>query len=118
MNDTVIIFCAFLGAGLSCGQTVWVCNTMHKPGRLYAASIFQRLILHLLIRLNRMVIPTVSATSSRSHSSPTPTELTLPTPPMSSSLHLVACPDYLAVQKPVKAYSKLFITASKTKRQP
>jgi len=48
MNDTVIIFCAFLCAGLSCGQKVRVCCTVHKPGRLYAASIFQRLILHLL----------------------------------------------------------------------
>ena len=33
---------------------------------------------------------------------------------MSSSSPLVACPDYLAVQKPIKTYSKLSITTSKT----
>jgi hypothetical protein len=33
---------------------------------------------------------------------------------MSSSSPLVACPDYLPVQKPIKTYSKLSITASKT----
>ena len=50
MNDTVIIFFDFLllCAGLICGQTVWVCHTVHKPGRLYAARIFQALMLHLL----------------------------------------------------------------------
>ena len=50
MNDTVIIFCDFflLRAGLSCGQTVWLCHTVHKPGKLYAISIFQRPFLHLL----------------------------------------------------------------------
>jgi len=31
MNDTVIIFYAFsIFAGLSCGQTVWVCDTVHR----------------------------------------------------------------------------------------
>jgi hypothetical protein len=34
------------------------------------------------IRLNRMVLPNVCATSSHSHSAPQPTELTIPTPRM------------------------------------
>jgi hypothetical protein len=33
---------------------------------------------------------------------------------MSSSSPLVACPDYLPVQTPIKTYSKVSITASKT----
>jgi hypothetical protein len=33
---------------------------------------------------------------------------------MSSSSPLVACPDYLPVQKPIRTYSKLSRTASKT----
>ena len=37
------------------------------------------------------------------------TELTFCTPPVSSSSPLVACPDYLPVQKPIKTYSKLSI---------
>jgi len=61
-----------------------------------------------------MVVPTVSATFSHSHSAPKPREFTFPFPPMSSSSPLVACSDYLPVQKPIKTYSKLFITASKT----
>jgi hypothetical protein len=65
-----------------------------------------------------MVVSTVSTTSSRSHLTPTPTELILATPPMSFSPPLVACLDYLPVQKPVKTYSKLSIMASKTKSQP
>ena len=67
------------------------------------------------IRLNRMVVPTFCcATSSNSHSTPRPTELTFSAPPVSSSSPLVACPDYLPVQTPIKTYSKLSITASKT----
>ena len=48
------------------------------------------------------------------HSSPQPTELTFSTPPVSSSSPLVACPDYLPVQKPIKTYSRLSTTTSKT----
>jgi hypothetical protein len=66
------------------------------------------------IRLNRMVVPTVCATSSHSHSTPQPRELHFSTPPVSSSSPLVACPDYLPVQKPIKTYSNLSIRASKT----
>jgi len=61
-----------------------------------------------------MVVPTFCATLSHSHSAPKPTELTFPIPPMSSSSPLVACPDNLPVQKPIKTYFKLSITASKT----
>jgi len=61
-----------------------------------------------------MVVPTFCATLSHSHSTPKPTELTIPIPPMSFSSPLVACPDYLPVQKPIKTHSKLSIAASKT----
>ena len=66
------------------------------------------------IRMNRVVVPTVCATTSHSHSTPEPTELTFSTSPVSSSSPLVACPDYLPVQKPIKMYSKLSILTSKT----
>jgi len=65
------------------------------------------------IRLNRMVVPTFCAASSHSHSTPQPTELTFSTPPVSSLSPLVAYPDYLPVQRPIKTYSKLSITTSK-----
>ena len=42
---------------------------------------------------NKILIPTFCATSSHSHSTPKPTELTFPTPPLSSSSPLVACPE-------------------------
>jgi hypothetical protein len=61
-----------------------------------------------------MVVPTVCATSSHSHSAPQPAEPTISPPPVSFSSPLVACPDYLTVQKPIKTYFKLSITASKT----
>jgi len=57
---------------------------------------------------------TLCATTSHSHSTPQPTKLNFSTPPVSSSSPLVACPDYLPVQKPIKTYSKLSITTSKT----
>ena len=66
------------------------------------------------ILLNRMVGPTFCATSSHSYSAPKPTELTFPIPPLNFSSPIVACPDYLLVQKPIKTYSKLSIMASKT----
>jgi len=66
------------------------------------------------IHLNRMLVPTLCATTSHSHSTPQPTKLGFSTPPVSSSSPLVACPDYLPVQKPIKTYSKLSITTSKT----
>jgi len=121
MNDTVITFCAF---SFMCRAQLWA-DSLGVP---YNAQTWKVVCSQHLseadftspecIHLNRMVVPTVSATSSHSHSTPTPTELTLPSPPMSSSLPLVACPDYLPVQKPVKTYSKLSITASKTKSHP
>ena len=117
MNDTVFIFCAFC---FTCRTELWP-DSLGVP---YSAETWKVIWSQHFseadftspecIRLNRMVVPTVSAASSHSHSTPTPTELTLPTPPMSSSSPLVACPDYLPVQKPIKTYSKLSITASKT----
>jgi hypothetical protein len=66
------------------------------------------------ICLERIVVPTVGATFSHSQSAPKPRELTFPSSTMSSSSPLVACSDYLPVQKPIKTYSKLFVTTSKT----
>ena len=66
------------------------------------------------IQLNRMVVLTFCATSSHSHSAPKPIERTFPTPPRNFLSPLVACPDYLPVQKPIETYSKLSITAPKT----
>jgi hypothetical protein len=54
-----------------------------------------------------MVDPIVCATFLHSHSAPKPTELTFAIPPMTSSSPLVACTDYLHVQKPIKTYSIL-----------
>ena len=87
-----------------------------SAGRLCAANTFPEtaFISPECTCLNRMVVPTFCATSSHSHSTPQPTELTFCTPPVSSSSLLVACPDYLPVQKPLKTYSKLYVTASKT----
>jgi len=66
------------------------------------------------ICLNRTVVSTFYATPSHSHSAPKPTEFTFPIPPISYSSPLVACTDYLPVQKAITTYSKLSITASKT----
>jgi len=105
MNDTVITFCAF---SFTCRAELWA-DSLGVP---YSAQTWKVVCSQHFseadftspecIRLNRMVVPTVSGTSSHSHSTPTPTEPTLPTPPMSSSSPLLACPDYLPVQKPVK----------------
>jgi hypothetical protein len=66
------------------------------------------------ICLNRKVVPPFCATLSHSHSGTKPTELAFLIPPMSSSSPLVACPDYLPAQKPIKTYSRLSIMTSKT----
>jgi hypothetical protein len=46
MNYTVITLCLFFYVQLWADSLV--CHTVQKPGRLYAASIFQRPFLHLL----------------------------------------------------------------------
>ena len=117
MNDTIIIFCAF---SFMCRAQLWA----ESLGVPYSAQTWKVVCSQHFseadftspecICLNRMVVPTFCATSSHSHSTPQPTELTFCTPPVSSSSLLVACPDYLPVQKPLKTYSKLSITASKT----
>jgi hypothetical protein len=61
------------------------------------------------ILLNRMVVPTFCSTPSHPHSTPQPTELNLS---VSSSSPLIASPDYLPVQKPIKTYYKLSIRVS------
>jgi hypothetical protein len=60
-----------------------------------------------------MVVPTVCATTSSLTFSTTYRTYHL-TLPVSFSTPLVACPDYFPVQKPIKTYSKLSITTSKT----
>jgi len=117
MNDTIIIFCAF---SFKCRAQLWADNL----GVLYSAQTWKVVCSQHFseadfttpecICLNRMVVPTFCcATSSHSHSTPQPTELSFSTPPVSSSSPLVACPVYLSVQKPIKTYSKLSIMASK-----
>ena len=117
MNDTIIIFCAF---SFMCRAQLWA-DCLGVP---YSAQTWKVVCSQHFseadftspdcIRLNRLVVPTFCATSSNSHSTPQPSELTFSTPPVSSLSPLVACPDYLPVQKPIKTYSKLSITASKT----
>jgi hypothetical protein len=117
MNDTVIIFCVFScmsraqlwaeSLGVPYSSETWnvVCS------QHFSESDFTS---HECIRLNRMAVPTLCATTSHSHSTPQPTESSFSTLPVSSSSGLVACPDYLPVQKPIKTYSKLSITPSKS----
>src|SRR5215469_4436041 len=107
MNDTAIIFCAFscmcraqlwaesLGMPYSTERWKVVCSQHFSESDFTSPEC---------IRLNRMVVPTFCATTSHSHSTTQPTELTFCTPPVSSSPPLLACPDYLPVQKPVKTY--------------
>jgi len=100
MNDTVIIFCAF---SCICRVQLWVEGLCV----LYTAETWKVVCSQQFsesdftspecIHLNRMVVPTFCATTSYSHSTPQPTELSFSTPPVSSSL-LVACQDYLSVQ--------------------
>jgi hypothetical protein len=116
MNDTAVIFCAFpfpcraqlwaFSLGVPDSAQTWKVACSHHFSEADFTSE--------CIRLNRMVVPTVCATSSHSHSTPQPKELPFSTPPVSSSSPLVACPYYLPVQKPIKTYSKLSIAASKT----
>ena len=117
MNDTVIIFCAFScmssaqlwaeSLGVPYSAQTWKAGCSEH----FAESDFTS---SECIHLNRMVVPTVCATNSHSHSTPEPTELTFSTPPVSSPSLLLACRDYLPVQKPIKTYSKLSIMKSKT----
>ena len=117
MNDTVIIFCAF---SCMCRAQLWA-DSLGLP---YSAERWKAVCSEHFaqydftssecIRLNRTAVPSVCATTSHSHSTPEPTELTFSTPPASSSSPLVACPVYLPVQKPIKTYSKLSILTSKT----
>ena len=118
MNDTVIIFCA---NSCMCRAQLWA----ESLGMQYSAERWKVVCSQHFsesdftspecIHLNRMVVPTFCATTSHSHSTPQPTELTFCIPPVSSSSPLLACPDYLPVQKPIKTYSKLSIsTSSKT----
>jgi len=112
MNDTVIIFCAFycmckaeLWAeilGVPYNRETWkaVCSQHFSESDFTSPEC---------IHLNRMVVPTLCATTSHSHSTPQLTDLSFSTPPVSSSSPLVACLDYLPVQKPIKTYSKFFI---------
>jgi hypothetical protein len=65
------------------------------------------------ICLNKLLVSTFCATSSHSHLATKPTELTFHIPPMSSSPPLVACTEYLPVQKPIKTYSTLCTMTSK-----
>ena len=81
----------------------------HLGGCCQGAMFVACWMLRLLV-----AVPTLCATTSHSHSTPQPTEPSFSTLPVSSSSHLVACPDYLPVQKPIKTYSKLSITTSKT----
>ena len=110
MNDTVLIFCAF---SCMCRAQLWA----ESLGMQYSTETWRVVCSQHFsesdftspecIRLNRMVVPTFCATTSHSHS----TTLTFCTPPVSSS-PLLACPDYLPVQKPIKTCSKLYITTS------
>jgi len=115
MNDTVITLCAFpLCIGLSCGQTVWVCCAVDRlyntsAGRLYAASIFLRLILYITWKYtheqNDSSYCLQHTTSHIQHQNlqniPSLSLLWIP--------HQLLLPD----QKPIKTYSKLSITTSK-----
>ena len=122
MNDTVIIFCAF---SILCRIQLWA----DSLGVSYSAQTIKHLSWKAVcsqhfseadftspeyVCLNRMVVPILCATSSYSYSAPKPTEFSFPIPILSSLSLLVACPDYLLVQKPIKTYSKLSIMASKT----
>jgi len=117
MNDTVIIFCSF---SCMCRAQLWA----ESLGVPYSTETWKAVcsqdfsesdfIFPECICLNRMVVPTFCATNSLSHSTPQPTERSFCNPPVSSSSPLVAWPDYLPVQKPIKTYSKLSITTSKT----
>jgi hypothetical protein len=96
MNDTVIIFCAF---SFMCRSQLWA-DSLGVP---YSAQTWKVVCSQHFseadftspdcIHLNRVVVPTVSTTSSCSHSTATLTELTLHSSPMSSSSPLVACPE-------------------------
>ena len=111
MNDTVIIFCAFScmcraqlwaeSLGMQYSTVRWnvVCSQHFSESDFTSPEC---------IRLNRMVVPTFCATTLHTHS----TTLTFCTPPVSSSSPLLACPDYLPVQKTIKTYSKLSIWTS------
>jgi hypothetical protein len=61
-----------------------------------------------------MVVLTFCASTLHSYSAPLPVKPTVSIPPVSTSAPLVACADYLPVQKPIKTYSNMSITASKT----
>jgi len=117
MNDTVTIFSAF---SFKCRAQLWADSLVV----LYSAQSWKTVCSQHFseadftsaeyIRLNIMVVPTFCAASSHSHSAPLPTELTFSTPPVSCLSPLVASPDYLAVQKPMKTYSKLSVMESET----
>jgi hypothetical protein len=116
MNDTVIIFCA---VSFMCRAQLWA-DSLGVPYSVQTWKVVCSQHFSVAdftspecVCLNRMVVPSFCATSSHQHSTPQPAELTFSTPPVSSSSPLVACPDYLPVQKPVKTYSKL-TTTSKT----
>ena len=112
-SETVIIFCAFT-------YMCWVQLWAESLGTPYSTETWKVVCSQHFsesdftspecIHLSRMVVPTFCVTTSHSHS----TTLTFCIPPMSSSSPLLACPDYLPVQKPIKTYSKLSITTSKT----
>ena len=115
MNDTLIIFCAFScmcraqqwaeSLGMPYSTQTWkvVCSQHFSESDFTSPEC---------MHLNRMVVPTFCVTTSHSHSTTQPTELTFCTPPVSYSSPLLACPDYLPVQKPIKTYSKLSIMIS------
>ena len=96
MNDTVIIFCAF---SCMCRAQLWA----ESLGVPYSAETWKAVCIEHFaesdftssecIRLNRMAVLTVCTTTSHSHSTPEPTELTFSTPPVSSSSPLVAGPE-------------------------
>jgi hypothetical protein len=117
MNDPAIVFCAF---SFMCRAELWADSLVvpytTQSWKVVCSQQFSEADFTTpeCICLNRMVVPTLGATSSRSHSTPQPTELTFSTPPVSSSSPLFGCPDYLPVQKPIKTYSKLSITTSRT----
>ena len=104
--------CSAVGRHSGCAVQCTDYANAHLEGCMQP-PFFQGLIISPeYIRLNRMVVPTFCATSSHSHSALKPTELTFLIPPMSLSL-LVACIDYLPVQKPIKTYSTLSTMTSK-----
>ena len=88
----------------------WVCYTVHghhncSVGKLNAANIFQG-----LIYISWMYTPKQNGSSYILYNTLT---LTFPITPMSLFSPLVACTDYLPVQKPVKTSSMLSILTSK-----